>query len=52
MGGVEDLLKPIVGLPGMLAEHLRGWLVLVTREDVPGATNWLKDVELVHKEFR
>ena len=35
------------GIPRMRAEHLRQWLIPATRDDLPGATNWLKVVAIV-----
>ena len=35
------------GTSGMRAEHLRYWLISVTQDDSPDATNWLTVVAIV-----
>ena len=36
----------------MQVEHLRQWLISVTRDDAPEATNWLKVVAIVQAAYR
>ena len=36
----------------MRAEHLRQWLIAMTQDDSPDATNLLKVVAIVQAEFR
>ena len=49
---VRRLRLNLLGGPlGMRAEHLRQWLIDATRDDSPGATNWLKAVVIVQAAF-
>ena len=36
----------------MRSEHLRQWLISVTRDDAPDATNWLKVVAIEQAAYR
>ena len=36
----------------MRAEHLCQWMIAVTRDDTPDATNWLKVVVIVQAVYR
>ena len=38
--------------PRMQAKHLRQWLIAVTRDKSPDATNWMKVVAIVQAAFR
>ena len=40
------------GPSGMQAEHLRQWLIDMTRDDSPDATNWMKVVVIVQTSFQ
>ena len=45
------LLNRSGGPSGMRAEHLRQWLIAITRDDAPDATNWLKVVAIMQAAY-
>ena len=44
-------LNCLDGSSGMRAEHLRQWMITATRDNSPGANNWLKVVSIMQAEF-